>query len=212
MKTPIRYIALLLVFWSSFSLATPLKDIMGQLQYQWAVCQYQTQGEDAQQRCFQKIVNHIQQHLTTHPLNQELQTALAINLASLANVSGTSEALSLIKQAKAHLEPLEATTSGQLHTAVLVTLGALYYRAPGWPISFGDDDKAGVLLAEAIKQSPDDITAHYFYGDFLAEQGQTQQAIDALEGGLNVHTQSVHPLIVQGRQHDIRRLLNTLQD
>lgn len=212
MKIYHGYMIALLGLWSNLSLATPLNTPLSQLQHQWAVCEYQIKGEDAKQSCFQDLVDEEQQHLTLHPNNPDLNIAFAINLASLANVSSTSDALSLIKQAKTRLETLKNTTSGQRHTAVLVTLGALYYRAPGWPISFGDDDKAGVLLAEAIKLSPDDITAHYFYGDFLAEQGKTQQAIQVLESGLNVHTRHLHPLIVQGRQQDIRRLLNTLQD
>ncbi|MFC3023877.1 tetratricopeptide repeat protein [Vibrio zhugei] len=212
MKIYHGYMITLLGLWSNLSLATPLNTPLSQLQHQWAVCEYQIKGEDSKQSCFQDLVDEEQQHLTLHPNNPDLNIAFAINLASLANVSSTSDALSLIKQAKTRLEALKNTTSGQRHTAVLVTLGALYYRAPGWPISFGDDDKAGVLLAEAIKLSPDDITAHYFYGDFLAEQGQTQQAINVLKQGLQIETHHVQPLVVQGRKQDIQRLLSTLQD
>ncbi|SJL83486.1 tetratricopeptide repeat protein [Vibrio palustris] len=212
MKTYRSYMIVLLGMWSTIAVASPLKATLNQLQHQWAVCEYQKADEEKKQTCFQALVGDTNQHLSKHPDNLQLQTALAINLASLASVSGTSDALDLIKQAKHRLEPLQATTTGQLHTAVLVTLGALYYRAPGWPISFGDDDKAAALLSEAVELSPNDITARYFYGDFLAQQGHKQQAIYSLKRGLESQSPHLHPLVIQGRKQDIHRLLNTLRN
>jgi Tfp pilus assembly protein PilF len=48
--------------------------------------------------------------------------------------------------------------------------GALYYQVPGWPIGFGDKDKANELLKKALALNPDGIDPNYFYGDFLLKE------------------------------------------
>jgi hypothetical protein len=66
--------------------------------------------------------------------------------------------------------------------AAFVTLGSLYYMVPGWPIAYGDTNKADALLKKALVINPNTIDANYFYGDFLA----TRPGIDGLimqEGG-----------------------------
>jgi tetratricopeptide (TPR) repeat protein len=57
-----------------------------------------------------------------------------------------------------------------------VTLGALYYMAPKWPIAFGDAEKAEKMLQEALKINPNGIDANYFYGDFLLTNNQPKEA------------------------------------
>ncbi|HYE37660.1 tetratricopeptide repeat protein [Methylocaldum sp.] len=62
-----------------------------------------------------------------------------------------------------------------------VTLGNLYYRLPGWPISFGDDDSARQYLEAALKLYPNALDSNYFYGDFLLQQGEHEKALGYLE-------------------------------
>lgn len=62
-----------------------------------------------------------------------------------------------------------------------VTLGNLYYRVPGWPISYGNDDQARKYLEAALKLFPDGLDTNYFYGDFLMSEGEYRQALPYLE-------------------------------
>jgi len=56
-------------------------------------------------------------------------------------------------------------------------LGSLYYMVPSWPIAYGDNDKARKMLQKALTINPNTIDANYFYGDFLASQGQQAEAL-----------------------------------
>jgi tetratricopeptide (TPR) repeat protein len=64
------------------------------------------------------------------------------------------------------------------------SLGVLYYRVPGFPLAWGDKDKARQYLEEAVKNAPTGRDAHYFYADFLYEQGEYQQAEQVLKTAL----------------------------
>jgi Tfp pilus assembly protein PilF len=66
--------------------------------------------------------------------------------------------------------------------AAFVTLGSLYYMVPGWPIAYGDTNKADALLKKALVINPNTIDANYFYGDFLATQGKQKQAVSYFSG------------------------------
>ena len=64
------------------------------------------------------------------------------------------------------------------------SLGVLYYRVPGFPLGWGDTDKARQFLEEAVKNAPNGRDAHYFYADFLFEQGKYREAEQVLKTAL----------------------------
>ena len=64
------------------------------------------------------------------------------------------------------------------------SLGVLYYRVPGFPLGWGDTDKARQFLEEAVKNAPSGRDAHYFYADFLFEQGDYKKAEQVLKTAL----------------------------
>ncbi len=55
---------------------------------------------------------------------------------------------------------------------------------PGWPIGFGDNDKARELLHKALSANPEGIYLNYFLGDFLFRQRDFDGARVALERAL----------------------------
>jgi tetratricopeptide (TPR) repeat protein len=65
--------------------------------------------------------------------------------------------------------------------AAYITLGNLYYRLPGWPISFGDEDQGRHYFEGALKLSPDGIDSNFFYGDYLLDRGEYEKALVYLE-------------------------------
>ncbi len=62
--------------------------------------------------------------------------------------------------------------------------GALYDRVPGWPIGFGDADKAEQLLKLALQMNPNGIDSLYFWGDHLYRQKRYVEARAALQKAL----------------------------
>ncbi|QTG98208.1 tetratricopeptide repeat protein, partial [Vibrio furnissii] len=63
-------------------------------------------------------------------------------------------ALSLVKEAKVLLEQVIETAPETLDGSAYTSLGSLYYQVPGWPIGFGDDDKAEAMLQKALEINP----------------------------------------------------------
>lgn len=86
-------------------------------------------------------------------------------------------------------------------------LGALYYMVPGFPVAFGDKAKARRYLAEAVSLAPDSLDAEYFYGDFLAKQGEDAAAAQALRKALATPPHPDRPVWDAGRRAQARAAL-----
>ena len=66
------------------------------------------------------------------------------------------------------------------------SLGVLYYRVPGFPLGWGDKKKARALLEQAVRYAPNGWDAHYFYADFLYQQGEYRKAEKVLNRALKL--------------------------
>lgn len=174
-----------------------------EIQSNWAICQYNTSAKAEQKTCFENLVELTQQAIAKAPPSPELKVWLAINKASLAGVKGGLGALSLAKEAKALLEQVIDSAPETLNGSAYTSLGSLYYKVPGWPIGFGDDDKAEQLLKQALLINPNGIDPNYFYGDFLLEEGRDQEAKMYFNKALKAAPRAGRPLADQGRKQEI---------
>ncbi|MDA1382172.1 hypothetical protein PCI56_27515 [Plesiomonas shigelloides subsp. oncorhynchi] len=52
----------------------------------------------------------------------------------------------MVKEAKASLEKALKQNPNALDGSAYTSLGSLYYKVPGWPVGFGDDEQAERLL------------------------------------------------------------------
>ncbi len=192
---------------SAWAETTPLQ----QIQQQWAQCQYNTKSGDEKTFCFSKNIATNQRHLKSAPNDPELTVWLAINKASLAGAKGGLGALSLAEEAKALLEQVIASAPTTLEGSAYTSLGSLYYKVPGWPIGFGDDDKAEQMLKHALQINPTGIDANYFYGDYLAEEGRKAEAKVYLTKALQAPARPNRELADQGRKQEIQATLGKLK-
>jgi tetratricopeptide (TPR) repeat protein len=103
-----------------------------------------------------------------------IQCSLAANEGGFSALGRVKKARQFVLQAMAK-DPLAMDGSGY------VILGNLYYRLPGWPISFGDNKVARSYLETAIRLYPDGLDTNYFYGDFLLDEGDAAAALPYLE-------------------------------
>lgn len=130
-----------------------------------------------------------------------------IVLSSYAGERGGLGALGLAKQARADFEQAIKLDPNALDGSAYTSLGVLYYQVPGWPVGFGDDDKARELLRKGLKANPDGIDPNYFYGDFLRDQGDWKGAAAALEKALAAPSRPGRELADQGRRKEATALL-----
>jgi len=109
------------------------------------------------------------------PDNDELKVWKATILSSQAKFLGLS-ALSNVKQAKKLLENAIKNDRLKEDPTAYYMLGILYYKAPVWPVAFGNDKKAKNYFMQALKIS-DNIDTNYRYGEFLIDQGKKDEAL-----------------------------------
>ncbi|UUM32491.1 tetratricopeptide repeat protein [Vibrio japonicus] len=181
------------------------------IQKEWAHCQYQVQDSDEQEQCLEVAIMHTSQAMHINPSNPELMVWMAINKASLAGAKGGLGALPLVKESKALLEKVIDSAPKTLDGSAFTSLGSLYYKVPGWPLGFGDDEKAEEMLKKALEINPNGIDPNYFYGDFLAEEGRKSEAIRYLTKAQQAAPRPGRPLADQGRQQEIAKRLKSLQ-
>ena len=91
------------------------------------------------------------------------------------------------------------------------SLGVLYYRVPGFPMGFGDKKKARHYLEEAVRNAPNGLDAHYFYGDFLQEEGEYAKSAEVLKHALTLPAHPERPIWDKNRRIVIQELLEKVR-
>ncbi|UBO73252.1 tetratricopeptide repeat protein [Aeromonas rivuli] len=205
-KTVIATLALLALT-PGLSQATPLD--LGGIQQAWAQCQYQQSG-DNQETCLKQLNSEAAEASAAAPFNTDLLIWSAIVQSSWAGAKGGLGALSLVKAAKTKLEIAIKQDPKALDGSAYTSLGSLYYKVPGWPVGFGDDEKAEQLLKQALALNPDGIDPNFFYGDFLIDQGRKAEARPYLEHALKAPDRPGRALADQGRRAEAKGLLAKL--
>ena len=203
-------LGLTLLLSSNISYAETASEVLLQIQHEWANCQYQISAEDLKTSCLEKNIITNEEALKSQPNSNELKVWLAINNSSLAGVKGGLGALSLVKKAKQLLEEVIESDPYVLHGSAYTSLGSLYYQVPGWPIGFGDDDKAEAMLKKALIINPLGIDPNYFYADFLKEDGRKAEAIKYFKQAQLAEPRPNRPLADKGRLQEISNKLKEL--
>ena len=176
------------------------------LQQQWAEINYQLQGK-AQKEAFDALTDKAEQVVEAHPDSAEALIWSGIIKSTYAGVRGGLGALSLAKSSRRDLEKALKLDPQALEGSAYTSLGALYYSVPGWPVGFGDDDKARELLEKALTIAPDSIDANYFYAEFLQKQKDYDEARDYYKKAQKAGPRMGREIADAGRQSDIRRAL-----
>lgn len=130
-----------------------------------------------------------------------------IVLSSEAGAEGGLGALSLAKAARKDLEQALELNGKALGGSACTSLGTLYYKLPGWPISFGDNDKAQKLLRRALAVNPTGIDPNYFYADFLLERSRPREALKYLQTVLKAPPRPGRALADSGRREQVLALI-----
>ena len=194
-----------LLFASTASLADINEDI-DSIQQQWARANYET-PEGEQEKAFEELVAEARKLVENNPGRAEPRVWLAIVLSTDAGVTGGLGALGKVKEARRELEAAEKIDPDVLDGSIYTSLGSLYYQVPGWPIGFGDDEKAEEYLKKALAMNPDGIDPNYFYGDFMLEEDNYQEAVNYLEKAAAAPARPGRPVADKGRQAEIQEKL-----
>lgn len=181
------------------------------LQHKWATANYQVPEKD-REAAFKALVPAAEDAVKQYPQSASLLAWRGIILSTYAGAKGGLGALDLAKQALTSLEAAAKIDEKALGGGIDTSIGALYYKVPGWPLGFGDDDKAADYLAKGLALNPTGIDENYFYADYLIEQGEKGKAKQYLERALSAAPRPDRPDADAGRRQDIAVAMAKLVD
>ncbi len=190
------------------SLAFAVEDAqLVQLIRSWDIANFTLQG-DAKEKALADLVERAKTVTAAMPNRAEPLIWQAIVLSSYAGVKGGLGALSLAAEARDLLLKAEQIDASALQGSVYTTLGTLYYKVPGWPLSFGDNDKARAYLEKALQMNPNGIDPNYFYGDFLITVHDYKNALAALKKALAAAPRPGREIADAGRRKEVMAAIN----
>ncbi len=163
------------------------------LNEEWEVIFYSLPSNQQADR-FKALLPRIRELQAKYPNRAEPQIIEAVTLCTLVAAEWSFSALSDIEKAKELLIKAIALDPNAMEGAAYIALGNLYYRLPGWPISFGDDDLARQNLETAVKLFPNEVDTNYFMGDYWLGEEEYEKALPYLEKAEKSEIRSHHSL------------------
>lgn len=212
-------ITLALGFVLSFVVAAPVPAAelsqmtteLHRIESEWARIAYQVNDAGEQEKQMHALASQAANLAALYPGRAEPLIWQGIVVSSEAKYAGGIGALGLAKDARNLFEKAGRIDYRAVDGAVPTSLGALYYKVPGFPLSFGDNARARRYLEDGLKISPNGLDANYFYADFLFGVGEYKRADEVLKHALGVSRDSERPIWDAGRRAEIRTLLGQVE-
>ncbi len=196
MKTTNVVLATLGAFFlaSSLAFAEPnAEELANKLNDEWEVIFY-TLPTNRQAERFKELLPRVRELGAKYPNRAEPLIIEAVTLCTLVAAEWSFSALSDIEKARDLLVKAIEIDPKAMEAAAYIALGNLYYRLPGWPISFGDDDLARENLEAAVKLYPDEVDTNYFLGDYWLGEDEYDKALPYLEKAEKAQIRQYHSL------------------
>jgi tetratricopeptide (TPR) repeat protein len=175
-----------------------------QLALDWEHIKFTETDKDLQEKQMAALANRAAQVAQQFQYRPEAEIWLGIIISEQASMASENDspfkALGFAKKARDILAKVLKVDPYVLDAGAPTSLGVLYYRVPGWPIGFGDKDKARQLLEEAVRNAPQGLDANYFYGDFLMEQHEYSDATRIFKYALALPPHPERPLWDKSRR------------
>ncbi len=191
--------------------ASDLSADLLKLQQQWAKANYQL-GDEQTEQAFADLTRAAMELEKKYPGKAEPLVWHAIILSTDAGKHGGLSALSKVKEARDLLLEAEKIDPNVLDGSIYTSLGSLYFKVPGWPLAFGDDEQAEKYLQKALAINPDGMDSNYFYADFLIEKGRYDEARKYLNKALRAPRRPRRPLADAGRLAEVKKKIAQLDN
>jgi tetratricopeptide (TPR) repeat protein len=190
------------------SASTP-EELIRPIQDRWAEIKYR-QPEKAQAEQYRALALQARKLVESNPNLPEALIWEGIVLSSEAGAKGGLGALSLVKEARERLEEALKLNDKALNGSAYTSLATLYAKVPGWPIGFGDKERAEEYFKKSLTINPAGIDPNFFYGEYLAERDRIKDARAYLEAALKAPPRQGRELADNGRRTEIQSLLAKL--
>lgn len=181
------------------------------VELQWEHIKFEEDGSPNQFAHIDALANFTATLVQKYPGRVEPLIWEGIVTSEEAGMANTLSAMGYAKKAKAILEEAYQKDPAALDAGAPTSLGVLYYRVPGFPFGFGDNDKARQLLTQAVSLAPNGMDANYFYADYLMSQHEYAAAYKVLKHALALPPQPKRPLWDKNRRAVIKELMAKAQ-
>lgn len=174
------FVVFLLLF-AQGTLADSMQERVSKIESSWVdATQTELASKPQRKNIFLQLAEDITDVVKAFPRQAEPLILKSAILLTMAEDATSFVALGLVKQAKDLLAQAIDINPEASEGSALVTMGVLYYKVPGWPVAFGDNDEAENYLLKALEINPDGVDSNYYYAEFLLEQGKTEEAVSFL--------------------------------
>lgn len=173
----------------------------------WAHIAYEVKGASTQTKALDQLARQAASVVARYPGKAEPLLWQGIVTSEQANRANLFHKLSLATRARDLIARAYAIDPKAAHGGAAMSLGVLYYKVPGSPLAWGDDDKAGKLLKQGLALDPDGLDANYFYADYLIDRGNAAAAKSYLEKALQAPRDAARPVWDAGRRREVRALM-----
>lgn len=177
-----------------------------EVQQEWAYANYILK-ETPQEEAFKLLENKALKLVKSNPERAEAHIWVGIVKSSFAGVLGGFDALSLVKESKKHFEKSMKLDANALKGSAYTSLGTLFHKVPGWPISFGDDKESKIFLELAIKFNPQGIDSNYFYAEYMYDKKEYEIARNSLLMAQKAPAREKRKIADEYRHQEVDKLL-----
>ncbi len=132
---------------------------------------------------------------------------LAANWGSYGQEKGIMKSLSLVSPIKEAAERVIGIDEGFFYGGPWRILGRLYHKAPGFPISIGDNDKALECLRKAVELGPRFFLNRLFLAELHISRREKEEAREQLEWIMDAPLNRNHEREDEGYKKEAERLL-----
>jgi tetratricopeptide (TPR) repeat protein len=147
---------------------------------------------------FEQGVEYGKQGVAADANSLEANFWLGVNYGLYGAEKGIMQSLALINPIRECLERARAMEESYFYGGPWRGLGRLYHKAPGWPISIGNIQKAVECLETALRFGPKFYLNHLYLAEAYAANRQPDKARERLEWIINA------PLSARHEQEDLR--------
>jgi tetratricopeptide (TPR) repeat protein len=197
------------LMFACLSLAATPDEVIRPIQDRWAEIKYRlSEAQQADQ--YRALAEQARKLAENNPATPEVLIWEGIVLSSEAGARGGLGALSLVKEARDRLESALKLNDKALNGSAYTSLATLYAKVPGWPIGFGDKERAETYFKKSLAINPDGIDPNFFYGEYLAERDQVREARTYLDTALKAPARPGRELADSGRRQEIQAMIKKL--
>ena len=154
-----------------------------ELQKQWDQISFGINNKSDKKKEFQKLSEKADFYLKEYPNSAEIKAWAGIIYSTEASFYKLNipKALKVISKAKDVLDEAIMINPEVLKGGVYSSLGLMYSKVPGKPISFGDKVLAKTFLLKGLELNSDGMIANYFLAQYYYNEKDYETALSYFE-------------------------------